>query len=205
MRITFPSSLILLSFFLLFCQRGVARADVVLTFVEREGNVRVSYEGELDLSGLSFEDTTPGTARHVIGRNTNDPQSLGIFANTFAPAQGRRTYSSPFSSVPSAPWALGATVAADEFGGDHLFFHNSAAAPLQLDPSNFIGSTWSGSGFMQFNDTTLADFGLRITGEPTYVVNNAAADSIRLTAIPEPGVAAMLCFFTMGVTMRRRR
>lgn len=181
-----------------------AWADIVITFSEAGNNVLASYEGTLDLSDLEFTSGNSAVDRHRIRRVPNGTDA-GTFINTFETQAGRVSFSAPFSSIPTTAWMTGSDIDADSFGGNHfLLSSGGTAAPLMLQSADLSGSMWSGSGFMEFENTTLAAMGIDLSSNPTWVVNNASADRISMTAVPEPTGLFAIVFIGFIVTARRR-
>jgi len=189
---------------LAFCVSRSAHPAVVISAIETGGDVLVSYSGTLDLSGLTFSTQNATSDAHQF---QNSSGTASAFVNAFATTDGGSFYSNPFSSRPSTDWVSATTVEADIFSGNHLalFTGGTSPDPLRLHSSDVVGTTWSGSGFMQFNSTTLVGIGLDLSVDRVWTINNATADTITLTAIPEPGTLVFLGLFGTRLVFVRRR
>ena len=176
-----------------------ADANLFLQFSEVGGNVRLDYQGTLDLTGLTFS-TADSLAEHrirlvtPIGGNVT-PYTAIINLN----AGTTRAYSSPFASGPSVPFTTQTTPAASSSGGNSLHLPTLSTAQnatLRFDVADFNVNTpdiWTGAGFMQWDNTTLAAMGVDVSPK-TWVLNNAAGDRITLgiAAVPEPSSLVLL-------------
>lgn len=181
-----------------------AHPAVVISAIETGGDVLVSYSGTLDLSGLTFSNQNATSDAHQFQNNS---LTASAFVNAFATTDGGTFYSNPFSSTPSTDWVSATTVEADIFSGNHLalFTGGTSPDPLRLHSADVVGTTWSGAGFMQFNSTTLLGMGLDLSVDRVWTINNASADTITLTAIPEPGTPVFLGLFGTRLLFLRRR
>lgn len=176
-----------------------ANADLMLQFSEVGGNVRLDYQGTLDLTGLTFSTVQSLAERRIrlvapIGGNVA-PYTAIINLN----AGTTREYSSPFASGPSVPFTTQTTPPASSSGGNSLHLPTISTAQnatLRFDVADFNVNTpdiWTGAGFMQWNNTTLAAMGIDASPK-TWVLNNAAGNRITLgiTAVPEPSSLVLL-------------
>jgi hypothetical protein len=178
-----------------------ASAAIVMTAQEIGGDVVFSYQGTLDIAGLTqgFSSTLRDSRVRASGALVQFT-SGSTFNNT-------QPYNSAFSSKPSN---LGTTstvlINADTSSATAVFGTASNFLYLEssLTASDWLTTTQSGS--MTFQGTTLAGLGI-VPGTYTWVLNNSAADTITLNAVPEPsslmlvGAGGVVCVF---VSSRRR-
>ncbi len=175
-----------------------AAAAIVMTANEIGNDVVFSYSGTLDLAGMSAFDVTSITTSRV--RASDTLVQWRTAANRFS-----SRYLNAFSSSPQT-LGSGSLTSADTssatavFGvsGPNLYLDNTLTA------SDWLNTTQSGS--MTFQGKTLAGLGI-VPGTYTWVLNNSAADTITLNAVPEPsslmlvGAGGVVCVF---VSSRRR-
>ncbi len=196
MRLTiYGLTLLLLS----ACSRPAA-ADVIINFEEVGGNVRATYSGTLDLSGLSFTSGNSSLNVHRVGSTGG-----GRFINSYPHGSGVNQYTDPFASVPDV-WKTGSFVNVNGgHGGDHFVVYNGGTNPLRLLASDITGTTWNGSGFLQWDSTTIAGLDLDLSVDRIWTLNNGSGDTITMSAVPEPSAAASLGLIGAVFSLRRRR
>lgn len=178
-----------------------SRADVTVNVFDTGGNVRIEYSGTLDMSAVSFVDANVSLEEHRL-RYSTPPfgQPFNSIIQLYNPPALLRTYTNAFSSAPGV-YYIGNALVANSFGGNSLFLPTSSInsnATLRFDPADFgqAGNgvdIWSGSGFLQFDNTSIGALGIN-TATKTWVINNAAANRITMTvsAAPEPQSAFLL-------------
>lgn len=192
---------------MLFAVLSSAQANLVFNISEKNGNVRIDYSGTLDMSGMSFTDTNNALEEHSLRYITS---SIPIFTpftgfinliNAPGSRADLRTFSNPFSSGPSVYFSNN-VVPVSSFGGTSIYLPTISShinATLRFDPLDFVGNVWTGSGFLQWNNTTTALLGIN-TSPKTWVINNTAANTITmsLSPVPEPSSIILL---VIGVAM----
>lgn len=171
---------------------GPAAADVLITVEEVGGNVVMNYAGTLDVSSLT-----------TLVTDTEDDHRVrlaGTIANEFATVGGGTEFNDPFVSQTDS-WNSGADVA-DSFSGS-LF--TLTLSNLLVRTTDITGSTWSGAGQLQWDNTDVAGLQWDLDEDRVWTLNNSAADTITLTVIPEPGSLALLGAAGLAYAARRRR
>lgn len=168
-----------------------SHASLIMNAWETDsGHVRFEYDGTLDLTGLAAPDVVNTGDSHTIGARLG-----GFFRNSSSSTLGGSAYSSIFSTSPAA-WKTGTHIASS-FGGNSLFLGSQGLIVHTADISDDV---WSGSGFMQFDSTTLAGLGVDLSVDRIWTINNTAADTITLrnfnpstaSAVPEPSSLLLL-------------
>ncbi len=179
-----------------------ASAAIVMTANEIGSDVVFSYTGTLDITGM-----TSASEMTIPASRVRASEPIVHFIDAFPSGANSDSYSSAFSSRPSNLGTTSTTVinaatssATAVFGttGNTLYLDN------RLTASDWLTTTQSGS--MTFQGKTLAGLGI-VPGTYTWVLNNSAADTITLNAVPEPsslmlvGAGGVVCVF---VSSRRR-
>ena len=181
--------------FCLFVSSQAHASLIVNAWETGGGNVRFEYDGSLNVADLSGG-IISGSDSHVI-----NSRSGGQFRNTFLKDNGTSIFSSTFSTTPAA-WKTGFTPATT-FGGTSLFF--AVGGSLTVHTTDIVDDVWSGSGFMQFDGTTLAGMGVDLSVDRVWTINNTAADTITLrnfnptSAVPEPRGLLLFCLCIVGL------
>ncbi|BDC52710.1 hypothetical protein F183_A50250 [Bryobacterales bacterium F-183] len=183
-------------------------------FSETGGNVRLEYSGTLNLAGLSYIDGLTSVEEHrlrlltpINGTSYNAIIQLGDGTQL-------RTFTSAFSSAPGV-YYIGSALVATSYGGNAIVLPTSSLAQnatLRFAQSDIVNDAWTGSGFMQWDGTTFAAWGID-TATKTWVLNNAAANKIIMTfgsapvaTVPEPSSMTWLSTAAIGLlTWRSRR
>jgi hypothetical protein len=178
-----------------------ASAAIVMTANEIGSDVVFSYTGTLNITGM-----TSASEMTILSSRVRASGPIVHFKAAGPSGANSDSYLSPFSSRPSNLGTTSTSVitattssATAVFGttSDTLFLDNRLTATDWL-------TTQSGS--MTFQGKTLAGLGI-VPGTYTWVLNNSAADTITLNAVPEPsslmlvGAGGVVCVF---VSSRRR-
>ncbi|MDX1926973.1 MAG: hypothetical protein SFV81_10660 [Pirellulaceae bacterium] len=189
-----------------------ADAGIIFSFSEFGGNVRMEYQGTLNLSGMAY-----GTVSAIEEHRIRHVQGFAPFAAIVHVYQSPtdvngnsvrtlRAYSSPFSSTPGI-FVSGITPEATTFGGNAIILPTTSISPsatLRLAQADFNGDVWTGAGFMQWDNTTLAN--LQIDASPkTWVLTNGETITMGITAIPEPSSLVLWCVGITALAVTRRQ
>lgn len=166
-------------------------ANILITVEEVGDDVVLQYSGTLDLASLtSFTTDTEDLHRVRLS---------GTIVNEFATVGGGTSFNDPFAPAPAA-WNSGPDPA-DSFSGD-LFSIN--LSNLTLRTSDITGTTWSGSGQMQWNNTDVDTLDWDLSIDRVWTLDNTAANTITLTLVPEPTSFALLGLGTLLLARRKR-
>jgi hypothetical protein len=184
----------LLLFSTLVCSQ--AYADVTFNLVETAGNVRLEYSGTLNLAGLSYFDGVLPTEEHrlrLVSVSAGPGSNYNAIVQLYA-GSPIRTFTNAFSSAPGV-YYTGNALQPSSYGGNAIFLPTSSLATnatLRFAQSDILNDTWTGSGFMQWDGTTIAALGIDPSSR-TWILNNAAANKITMgvvsapvSAVPEP-------------------
>lgn len=181
-----------------------SHASLIINAWETDsGHVRFEYDGTLDLTGLAAPNVV-----NTVDRHLNRGSSGGLFVNSFSSTLGGSNYRSAFSTAPAA-WKTGPH-AASSFGGNSLSLDS---LNLIVHTADISDDVWSGSGFMQFDSTTLAGMGVDLSVDRNWTIDNTAADTITLrnfnpstaSAVPEPSGLLLLGLCVAGLALQRYR
>ena len=178
-----------------------ATAAVSLTFTEENGNVLVTYNGSLDLTGIS------GNAQFAsaAGINPSAPSvSLGV-----APSSETDEYSGPFAA-PLTAFGTGGSIAPTTTTGTIFGFAPEIPSgvgftfPPTIDVPRGYANNDPISGQAIFNGQTFASMGLT-PGTTTYALTSGDAISVTVVeTVPEPSTA-LLGLLGAAALLRRKR
>jgi hypothetical protein len=165
-------------------------AAIVMTMRETAGEVVFSYRGTINIDGLTFDPGIGASAQitpnrpfiYFAGQNGVAERYLNSFENSPTFGIGDRSQATMHTG--------------DSFG----ILETSLLVPLDYNSGDTI------AGSMTFASTDFATLGIDTASGPyVWTLNNAASNTITLTAIPEPSGVAILGLIGIGLAIRRRR
>lgn len=180
-------------FTLCFCLllTSQTHASLIVNAWETEsGHVRLEYDGSLNVADLTVS-TIDTFEDHALRRFFG-----GVISNMTPTNMGGSSFSSAYSATPTV-WKSGPVNVASSFGGTALVFNSSAL--LNVHIADIDDDVWSGTGFMQFDNTTLAGMGVNLSVDRVWTIDNTAANTITLrnfnptSAVPEPSGLLLFC------------
>lgn len=202
----------LLTMLVLCCTATKAEAGIIFNFSEFGGNVRMEYQGTLNLSGMAY-DTVSAVGDHRIRQVFGFAPFAAIINVYQSPTDVNgnlvptlRAYSSPFSSSPGI-FISGITPLATTFGGNAIILPTTSISPsatLRLAQADFNGDVWTGAGFMQWDNTTLATLGIDASPK-NWVLTNGETITMGIVAVPEPSGLVLWSIGISGLALTRRR
>ncbi len=191
----------------LIATAGQLHAGLIVEFSELGGDTTMGYSGSLDFTGLAFSTASvgPSTGVSIYSSSESDEDGSGVLWNTDIAV---REYPSPWSSSPD--FTAGPDfqdVGTPTFTQQFVLFSDL----VLLDPNDFVGDVWSGSGVSTFSGVPLASL-VNVDTPVVWTLDNSAADTVTwqkasTAAVPEPSSIAMFGIGAVGLFgySRRRR
>lgn len=206
MRSLFYAILLALSLF-----SSKAEANLInITVSEAGGHVRLEYQGTLDLSGMAYliqNSLDEHNIRASFDSFNNDSPYTSIINLYNSPI---RAYQSPFASSPVSYFShpiFNSTPTATSYGGNAFLLATAsvtANANVRFAAADFTGDVWTGAGFMQWDNTTLAALGVDASPK-TWVLTNGGIITMRTIEVPEPSSLMLLGIGASSLAFVSRR
>jgi hypothetical protein len=172
-------------------------ADLVFGFEDSGTDMIITYAGSLDFTGMAFSSTTVGTD---TGTTVFSGGFEGFRYNTGISV---RSYSSPWASSPAFTIS-GTAMNSGTTLTQQLSIFDSV---IYLDPNDFTGDVWFGSGSTTFANTSVSSI-LDMGSEPiVWTLNGSSGDTItwQAGAVPEPSTYALLTGLAGIVLVLKKR
>lgn len=181
-----------------------------ITVSEAGGHVRLEYQGNLDLSGMAYL-TQDSSDEHVIRVSFDSFNHDSPYTSIINLYNSRvRSYQSPFASSPGSYFSrpnFTSTPTATSYGGNAFYLATASVtstANIRFAAADFTGDVWTGAGFMQWNNTTLAALGVDASPK-TWVLTNGDIITMGIVAVPEPSSLMLWGIGTSTLALVRRR
>lgn len=197
---------------------GEAKAGFLnISWSERAGHVRLEYQGSLDLTSMAgnsfvFNSLDEHNVRSVFSPIDDLPYTaiINLYDSTLPNVSRIRAYFSPFVSAPGTFFSHGifsSTPTATSYGGNAFLLataSTAANANLRFADADIVNNVWTGAGFMQWDNTTLATLGIDASPK-TWLLRNGDTITMGMAPVPEPSSLMLWGLGMAGLALWKRR